>query len=223
MTDPTLLRLLQLVSPALPIGAYSYSEGLETLVESGVITTAEQLTTWLQQSLRYGPIRTEAAVMLRAYAAVAAQNSSDLERWNQWLSATRETAELRQSSWQMGRSLLQLFRQIEPELATALPTLEPGNYAIAFGAVAACWQISPTTALLGYLQGWLTHAITAAVKLIPLGQTSGQQILLALSLDLLVAREAIACLSDAELVSCSWGPSLASMNHETQYTRLFRS
>ncbi|MGB0561608.1 MAG: urease accessory protein UreF [Spirulinaceae cyanobacterium] len=223
MTDIKLLRLLQLVSPALPIGAYSYSEGLETLVESDVITTAEQLTTWLQQELNYGAIRLDAAVMLRAYAAVAPLQHQELTHWNQWLSATRETAELRQSSWQMGRSLLQLFRQLEPELATGLPTLDPCNYAIAFGIVAALWQIEPATALLGYLQGWLTHWLTTAVKLIPLGQTTGQQVLLALSADVLAAQEAIAALEDAELVSCSWGASLASMNHETQYTRLFRS
>ncbi|NEO87784.1 MAG: urease accessory protein UreF, partial [Spirulina sp. SIO3F2] len=162
MTDSTaLLRLLQLVSPALPIGAYSYSEGLETLVESGIITTAEQFADWLTQILRYGTIRLEAAVMLRAYDATLAQQSDTLQYWNQWLSAARETAELRQSSWQMGRSLAQLFLKLEPELAVTMPVLDPCNYTVAFGQVAAHWQIERQDALLGYLQSWLSHSINA--------------------------------------------------------------
>lgn len=222
------LRLLQLVSPALPIGAYSYSEGLETLVESGAIATAEQFTTWLTQTLDYGTIRLEAAVMLRTYDATLAHQPDALQVWNQWLSATRETAELRQSSWQMGRSLAQLFRQLEPQLVATLPELDPGhldpcNYAVAFGQVAAHWHINRQDALLGYLQSWLTHNINAAVKLIPLGQTVGQQLLLTLSPQLMAAQDAIVQLTDTELVGCSWGTTLASMNHETQYSRLFRS
>lgn len=227
MSTPTaaiaLLRLLQLVSPALPIGTYSYSEGLETLVESEVITNSVQLEHWLTQELRYGAIRLDGAVVLRAYDAVTNDELTQLEQWNQWLSAVRETAELRQSSWQMGRSLAQLFGNLEPDRSAQLLTLQPCNYAIAFGYIAAHWQIEREMALLGYLQSWLTHWINAAVKLVPLGQTVGQQLLVQLSPVLRQAQQDIAVLSDADLVCCSWGGSLASMNHEVQYSRLFRS
>ncbi|NEO88359.1 MAG: urease accessory protein UreF, partial [Spirulina sp. SIO3F2] len=104
-----------------------------------------------------------------------------------------------------------------------LPVLDPCNYTVAFGQVAAHWQIERQDALLGYLQSWLSHSINAAVKLIPLGQTVGQQLLLTLSPQVLKSQDAIAQLTDDELVCCSWGATLASMNHETQYTRLFRS
>ncbi|PSB06716.1 urease accessory protein UreF, partial [filamentous cyanobacterium CCP2] len=105
----SLLHLLQLVSPALPVGAYSYSEGLETLVQANKITNLSTLEDWLAQELRYGAIRLEAAVLLRIYDAAHSNQLDRLSYWNQWLSAFRETEELREQSWQMGRSLVRLL------------------------------------------------------------------------------------------------------------------
>lgn len=230
-----ILNLLQLASPALPVGSYSYSEGLETLVEKGVILNQNKLETWLRQELIRGAIQVEAAVMLRAYSCVISSNISDLKYWNNWLSAARESSELRQQSWQMGKSLMQLILELETVNPIAksfnLPTLEdcqkvvgnPCNYAIAFGIGAAQWQIDAKNALLGYLQSWVTNIIGAGVKLIPLGQTTGQKILLKLHPKIQETAEKILVLSDDELISCSWGLGLASMAHEIQYTRLFRS
>lgn len=219
-----LLKLLQLASPALPVGAYSYSEGIETLVECGTIADAQNLKHWLQQELNYGAIRLEAAVMVRAYQSVIVNDMAALGYWNHWLSAARETEELRSSSWQMGRSLMRLMLELQPQLAPAIDAAgNPCNLAIAFGIAAASWQINLSDALLGYLHSWATNLITAGVKLVPLGQTAGQLLLLELHPHLIHAAEEIFALEDDNLSSCGWGLALASMAHETQYTRLFRS
>ena len=224
-----ILSLLQLASPALPVGAYSYSEGLETLVDTGTIKDEQSLKHWLNQELCYGSIRLEAAVMLRAYNAAVVVDPEALAYWNNWLSAVRETEELRQQSWQMGRSLMRLLLELQP-LETQYPLHSvnapgnPCNFAIAFGIAAAYWGVdAPSSALLGYLHSWATNLVTAGVKLIPLGQTSGQKLLLELHANIGVATQEILVLEDEDLNSCGWGLALASMAHETQYTRLFRS
>lgn len=227
-----LLSLLQLVSPGLPVGAYSYSEGLETLVETTTIQDKQSLKHWLEQELRYGAIRIEAAVMLRAYQSARLDDLAALGYWNHWLSAARETEELRASSWQMGRSLTRLLLELQPlerEKNISLQQIvnaagHPCNFAVAFGIAAAHLQIAaPSPALLGYLHSWATNMILSGVKLIPLGQTAGQQLLLELQANLSSATQEILHLKDDDLTGCGWGLSLSSMAHEIQYMRLFRS
>jgi urease accessory protein len=228
-----LLRLLQLSSSTLPVGAYSYSEGLEQLVETQRIASATALQDWMTQELRYGAMRVEASIMLRAYHATLAQDTAALLAWNHWWSAARDTEELRLQSWQMGRSLLRLFLDLDDPACSgradktwpALRELfgQECNFAIAFGIVAAAWHIEPTAALLGYLQSWTTNLASAGIKLIPLGQTAGQQLLLNLEHEIYTAAETILGLPDEALESCGWGLSLASMAHEGLYSRLFRS
>ncbi|MEH1952005.1 MAG: urease accessory protein UreF [Nostoc sp.] len=224
LTDSHLLSILQLASPALPVGAYSYSEGLEMLVENGTIANHTHLKDWLKAELLYGAIRLEAAVMVRSQQAAKIADVESLCRWNLWLSAARETEELRASSWQMGRSLIQLLGKLEPQIVPIANTVgNPCNYAIAFGIAVAHWEINIKAALLAYLHSWASNLITAGVKLIPLGQTAGQRLLLDLQPLLSAAALEILGLEDDQLACCSWGLSLASMQHETQYTRLFRS
>ncbi len=224
LSDPNLLCLLQLASPSLPVGGYSYSEGLETLVEDGAIAHPENLKHWIEMELRYGAIRIEAAVMLRGYHSVQARDFQSLSNWNHWLSAARETEELRASSLGMGRSLMRLLVELQPQIqAIADAVGNSCNYAIAFSIAAAHWQINIQAALLGYLYSWANNLITAAVKLVPLGQTSGQKLLLELQPLLSHTTTQILNLEDDELSCCTWGLSLASMRHETLYTRLFRS
>ena len=221
-----LLTLLQLASPALPVGAYSYSEGVETLVTQGVVTNGANLLHWLTQELTQGAIRVETAIMGWAYGAFAEQDFTTIAHWNQWLSAMRETEEMRSQSWQMGRSLLRLFSELEPALAEQLPeTLRHGscNYAIAYGIVARAWEAPLDAASLAYLQSWAANLISAGVRAVPLGQTVGQRLLRQLALPLQEAHIAIQQMTEADLMACSWGISLASMQHETQYSRLFRS
>ena len=219
---PALLRLLQLVSPALPVGAFSYSEGVETLVVQGYLSDRTTLQHWLTQELRYGGIRLEAAIAARAHQNLS--NPDQLLYWNQWLTASRDTAELRQQSGQMGRALVRLAQNLHPELQPIFDACgTPCNFAVAFGIVAAHWQIDCQTMLLGYLQSWAANLVGAAVKLVPLGQTDGQRCLLELMPELAAAAETMVQLPDNELWVSGWGGAIASMHHETLYTRLFRS
>jgi urease accessory protein len=220
-----LLRLLQLASPALPVGAYSYSEGLEALAEAGRLSDRNALESWLLQELRYGAIRVETAVMVRAYRAGQLDDWHTLGNWNRWLSAARETEELRLQSLQMGRSLLRLLQDLHLiELPQSKVLQQEGcHFAIAFALAAVRWEIDLSSAMLGYLHSWASNLVNVGVKLIPLGQTAGQQLLLQLQPAIERSVKEVLLLQDDDLGSCSWGLALASMAHETQYSRLFRS
>jgi urease accessory protein len=225
LTNTTqLLRLLQLASPLLPVGGYSYSEGLESLVSHGIITDRDTLAAWIDRELCVGAIRIEAAVMDRAYLAAIESDGDRLQYWNDWLCAARETEELREQSWQMGGSLIKLAIELTPELKDIIGRVElPCNYAIAFGITAQSWQIDRQAAIAAYLHSWVTNLIGAGVKLIPLGQTAGQQLLWQLQAEIDRLSATIPTLNDEDLFACGWGLALASMQHETLYSRLFRS
>lgn len=224
-SSASLLSFLQLVSPTLPVGAYTYSEGLETLVQAEQIGDAKTLQTWLEQELRYGAIRLEAAVLARVYRAAAEDpvQPSSISFWNQWLSALRDSRELREQSWQMGQSLSRLLQTLQPSRPWLNDCEEPVNFAVVFGLAALGWQINLPTAVLGYLQSWAANLVTAGVRLIPLGQTQGQQILQGLQSQLIQTSTQVLNLADRDLACCSWGVSMASMQHEALYSRLFRS
>ncbi|MFB2837438.1 urease accessory protein UreF [Floridanema evergladense] len=224
MNNLSLLHLLQITNTALPVGAYSYSEGLESLVETKVIHDQTTLKHWLEQELGYGAIRIEAAIMLRGYRATESGDLETLEYWNNWAIAARETAELREQSWQMGHALRRLWENLEPQLSREFSSLsQRTSFAIAFGIIAAHWKIDPSTAILGYLHSWATNLISASIRLIPLGQTTGQQLLSKLHNPIIESSREVFTLTDDDLSSCGWGLALASMTHEIQYSRLFRS
>lgn len=216
-----LLWLLQLASPGLPVGAYAYSEGLEALVTQGVIADRASLLAWLDGQLRWGAIRVEIALMLRARATW--QQPAELTAWNAWLSANWETEELRLQSWQMGRSLLRLLGELSPEVRFAWEgtPVTDWNWAIAWGIAAR--EIPPEAAALAYAQAWATNLIGVGVKLVPLGQTAGQQIWWQLQARLQATIAEILTWKDEDLESCNWGSAIASLSHQTQRTRLFRS
>jgi urease accessory protein len=222
----SLLTLLQLTSPALPVGAYSYSEGLETLVDRELICDAQTLQLWLSESLTIGAMGMETAILLRAHRGWMNREIDRLAYWNNWLSATRESAELQQQNWQMGRSLLKLMRDLYPQMDWVEIDRAVGaecNLAIAFAIASGMGEIDERTAAIGYLYSWASNLVGAGVKLIPLGQTAGQRIMLDLSASIITTVDRVLDLPDDGLFSCSWGLALASMNHETQYSRLFRS
>jgi urease accessory protein len=224
MDSTALLTLLQLTSPALPVGAYSYSEGLETLVDQGLIKSAADLQTWLTESLATGSIGIEAAILIRAHRAWSQGDQQQVIYWNHWLSATRETAELQQQNWQMGRSLLKLLQDLYPQSDwSGWEMKENWNTAIVFALAAGLAEIDEYTAVLGYLHSWASNLVSAGVKLIPLGQTAGQKLMLQLAKSITIGADRSLILPDDQLFSCSWGLAIASMNHETQYSRLFRS
>lgn len=219
-----LLRLLQLASPLLPVGGYSYSEGLESLIIGGTICDRVTLQEWIVSELQAGAIRIETAVMDRTYLAGLELDFDRLKYWNHWLSAARETEELRHQSWQMGGSLAKLVVELTPGIQELITVISrPCHYAVVFGVTAQYWQIDRHSAIVAYLHSWVTNQIGVGVKLIPLGQTAGQQILWQLQPELDLLCETIPNLADEDLDACSWGSSLASMQHEILYSRLFRS
>ena len=211
-----LLSLLQLASPALPVGGYSYSESLETLVARKIIKDFSSLNNWLQDCLKFGAIRLETALTIRAYRAIKAEDLDSLTYWNNWATAAKETEELRRQSWQMGRALIKLFLALElPEKVSLIEGLQKlvksdsnfCNYAIAFGLAAAFWDLDLENTVLSYLQSWATNLINAGVKLIPLGQTQGQKLLLNLQPQIISTAKEVLQLEDDDLSSCSWGLS----------------
>jgi len=221
-----ILKLLQLASPNLPLGAYAYSEGIETLVEQNIITSSETLFNWLSQQLKFSSIRIETALMIRSYQNFINHNIEQINYWNQYSSATRESKELRQQSWQMGNSLIKLLLQIEANenLTQIINQINlPCNYNIAFGITGQWWQLNLEDVTLTYLQSWANNLIMAGIKLIPLGQTQGQQILAEINQTISKIYPEIINLKDDQLFSCNFGLSLASMEHQLLYSRLFRS
>jgi urease accessory protein len=219
-----LLTLLQLVSPGFPIGAYNYSEGLETLINQNVIEKKSDLCWWIELEMRHGAIRVETAIIRRVYHSLVTGDLTKLNYWNNWLSAARETPELRQQNWQMGQSLLKLLLNLEPKInEITLQLRPPYNYVLILAIAFYFWEIDLKIAVISYLHTWVANLVNSGVKLIPLGQTSGQQIVFELNQIIPQIGEEILQLEDEELSSCNWGLALASMNHETLYTRLFRS
>jgi urease accessory protein len=234
-----LLRLLQLTSPALPVGAYSYSEGLETLVEQRLIAAPQSLVNWLEQELAYGMIAIDGAALVMVHnmvhkaAAPTVEDSSLAEGFdwsgivalNHQLSALRDSEETRQQSWDMGRALVRMATHLHPDLKPWFKaTGNPCNFAVAFALLAARWDIDARSAVLGYLHSWAGNVITSAVKLVPLGQTVGQEMLLGLYPALEAACDRALTTQDlADLSLSSWGTTLATLQHESLYTRLFRS
>jgi urease accessory protein len=195
-------------------------------VEGGWITSANGLDQWLRESLATGSIVIEAAILRRAHRAWQTQDLTQLAYWNDWLSANRETMELQHQNWQMGRSLLKLLQDLDDRQNWAAIQTAIGaecNLAIAFAIAAGLGSIDEQTAVLGYLHSWASNLVSAGVKLIPLGQTAGQRLVLNLSEPIVATGDRSLILPDEQLFSCSWGLSLASMAHETQYSRLFRS
>jgi urease accessory protein len=216
-----LARLLQLASPALPVGAYSYSQGLEAAIEAGIVHDRASAEQWIAELMELSVACMEAPILARLVAAWRAGDDAAAARWNEEFLASRETNELRAETVQMGYSLRSLLAQIED--AAALDAMEEPSFPAAFAFATAQWRIAPHDALVAYLWAWLENQVLAAVKTVPLGQTDGQRILLALGARLEAVAGNAESIDDAALGAYVPGLALLSSNHETQYSRLFRS
>jgi urease accessory protein len=204
-----LARLLQLASPALPVGAYSYSQGLEAAVEAGIVSDAASAGRWIGDVLEFSVARMEAPLLWQM------MHGQDL---NEIFIASRETAELRAETLQMGHSLCRLAA----EFGVDVPKGEVA-FPAAYALVARKWNIEPRAALVAYLWSWLENQVMAAVKAVPLGQTAGQKILLSLGDRLEGVADRAAALPHTECSNFAPGLAILSSRHETQYSRLFRS
>lgn len=223
MIPAALTRLLQLASPTLPVGAYSYSQGLEAAVEARVVTDEPSAGAWIAEVMALSLRSMEAPVFLRLADFWRAGDRARAILWNEEFVASRETAELRAETLQMGHSLRALLKSLEVEGAEDLDVLEDLAYPTAFAFAAVAWEIEPRDALSAYLFAWIENQVLAAVKVVPLGQTAGQRVLLALAADIPGIVEAAESMGDADLHNFAPGLALLSSLHETQYTRIFRS
>ena len=216
-----LLRLLQLSSPALPVGAFSYSQGLEAAVAAGLVKDAVSAERWIGDALACSVVRLDGPVLLRLCAAWAGGADEDAAVWNSRFLASRESAELRAETAQMGYSLRRLLDSLTD--AGRLNRLQEVAFPTAFAFAAAAWGVAASDALTGYLWAWIESQVMTAVKVVPLGQTDGQRMLLALS-ERAHAGAAVARSLDDDAIG-AFLPQLAllSAQHESQYSRLFRS
>ena len=215
----SLAKLLQLASPTLPVGAYSYSGGLEAACEAGVVSDAASAERWIGDVLEWSTARMEAPILLSFLSGFEKKDLKKAEKTNEMFLASRETAELRAETVQMGYSLNRLLKDIG---VGEVPVEEP-SFPAAFAFAAAHWKIKPDDALQAYLWAWLENQVMAAVKAVPLGQTDGQKILLSLGGRLSSVAEKAKTLKEDDLGNFVPGLAMLSSKHETQYSRIFRS
>jgi urease accessory protein len=225
MSAASLLGLMWLASPALPVGGYSYSEGLEAAIDAQVVRDEASAAAWITDQLHLAVARADLPLVAAAFAAWAAHDAPRLATLAAWWLTTRESAELRAQTEQMGRSLLDWLRQRAPagdaRIATlaALPPAWPLAYAL------AAWRCGADAegALLAYGFAWAENQVQAALKGVPLGQSAGQRILERLAHDLPALAAAAQRLPDDDRIAYTPLLAVRSAQHETQYSRLFRS
>ena len=218
--------LLRLASPQLPIGGYSYSQGLEMAVDNGRVNNPDSARRWISDQLLLNLARFEAPLLLAHCQAAAEENWGELQQICETHRASRETRELHLESRQMGYSLQQLLNGL-PELdAPARSFLEQcaePHLALGWALAARAWGISPQDALAAWLWSWLENQLAVLMKTLPLGQQAAQRMTSELSPALQQAQQHASALDLSHMGSAAFGLSLASMAHERQYSRLFRS
>ena len=223
--DISLMQLMWLASPALPIGGFSYSECLEAAVDTARVATESGATKWLLDQLELSLARADLAVLAQAVPAWQRGDHERIAGLNAWVLQTRESSELRQQTEQMGRSLLEWLRNhttARAEQIAILAALQP-TYPLAFALAASACQAPLRDCLLSYAFGWAENMVQAAVKCVPLGQSAGQRMLSALTAQIPGAVNHAMRLGDSERQAFNPMLAILSGQHEAQYSRLFRS
>ena len=214
-------RLWMLVSPTLPVGGYSYSQGIEHAVLCGRIHDAAGAESWVSGLLEASVTRVDLPILARLYQALARSDLQTAARWNRELHARRETAELRQEDLLMGEALERLIADLTLPAPDRLE--EPATFALALARASLAFGVGLEACLTACGWIWCDNQIAAAVKLVPLGQTDGQRVLLRLTEQLTEAVATALSLDDREIGGSAPGLALMSSAHESQETRLFRS
>jgi urease accessory protein len=242
---PSLLQLIWFASPALPIGGFSYSEGFEAAVHSGYASTESKASAWLSDQLHVSLARGDLACIAKAIAAWRRGDMEHVTELNQWVMQSRETQEFRLQTRQMGHSFMEWLKTVHPHLvenlyaqytwaheqakiknsAPAKPYPENNllSYPIAYALAASSTQASVRDCCLAFTFGWAENMVSAAVKSVPLGQSAGQRILARLAAEIPIAVDYAIKLQDSERQAFSPMLAILSAQHETQYSRLFRS
>jgi urease accessory protein len=225
MHDSSLMQLMWLASPALPIGGFSYSECLEAAVDTGRAATESDAVAWLVDHLHLSLARSDLPAVAQAIAAWRANDSAHIASLNAWVLQTRESSELRAQTEQMGKSLLDWLRNHTTAPADQIATLaaQQPTYPIAYALAASSTGAPLRECLLAYAFGWAENMVQAAIKSVPLGQSAGQRILSVLTAEIPAAVDHALALD--EHTRQAFAPMLAilSSQHEVQYSRLFRS
>lgn len=220
-TDTALLRLLQLSSAALPVGGYSFSQGLEFAIDDGWLKSTDDIARWLSVQMATSLACVDLPLLQRQMQASSAADSEQLSYWNAYALACRETAELRMTDTAMGAALVRLAKSLDVELPFSAE--KDSSFVTVFAMVATHWQLDSKTACYGYMWAWLENQVAAATKIVPLGQTSAQQLLSALLQEIPATIHQSMHVNDDSIGASLPGVAMASIRHETQYSRLFRS
>ena len=210
----------------LPVGAFSYSQALESAVEHGIIRDERTAREWIGDVLELSVAGFEAPVWLRLYAAWQGSDNESVRHWNTLFLSSREASELRAETAQMGyslRSLIGASGEFESDRVTTLAALEEVAFPTAYTFACAHWEIAPHDGLLSYLWSWAENQVSAAMKSVPLGQVAGQRILAALQPLLAEVVRGADAIEEDDFANAAPGLAIASCLHEVQYSRLFRS
>ncbi len=216
------LHLLRLVSPSLPVGAFSYSRGLEAAVAARIVVDEASARDWILGTLEHNYAALDGALFWRMVHALKHDDSERFLSWDAWLAAGRESRELALEDRQMGEALLRLLIDLDVSLARRAPG-RAVTYPAMFAIAAHHWRIAPADALKGLMWSVVEAQVAAAIRLVPLGHTSGQRILIAAVPVVERAAENAASLPDDEIGNVAPALAMVSAWHETQYSRLFRS
>jgi len=223
MLSLPLLRLCQLVSPALPVGAYHFSQGLEYAVHENWVRDEPTAYDWINNIAHHAIGTLDVPVLLRLYDAWRSNDAIAIKHWSQFLIASRETSELRAEERHMGKALAKVLVELELDAAHEWVVRKHTTYAAMFALAATHWSIERSACAQAYLWAWSENQVLAALKLLPIGQSSGQRILnrIVPAIPTIVANALE--LADEDIGIATPLHGMASAWHETQYSRLFRS
>jgi urease accessory protein len=218
-----LLRLLQLCSPALPIGMFAYSQGLEHAVEIGAVSDEESAAAWIVGLLSHSLRAVDVPVLARLHAAWCHDDAAGVRRWNHLLWASRGAREIQDEDQRLGNALARVLTGLGVDAAAPWVADPRASYANLFALAAASWDVPVRAAGFGYLFSWAEAQIGAATRLIPLGQTASQRILSRAVAAIPAAVDGGLALPDGDIGFSAPGHAIGCALHETQYSRLFRS
>jgi urease accessory protein len=236
MRPIALARLLQLSSQALPIGGYSHSHGLEAAIDQAVVMDEASLLRWIADVLEFSMQSFEIPSMLSMTAAWARRDPGAIEALNQEFLSTRESAEIRAAAVQMGfslRSLVSILPDFTTDAVDTLRSIHEPSLPCVWSAATTAWEIEPRESVMGYLWAWAENQVLVAMKAVPIGQSAGQRVLLAMGsriADVAADLQPNGSFTDGigensgdDDSNFSPGLAILSSQHETQYSRLFRS
>ncbi len=217
------LRLMQLSSSSLPIGSFTWSQGLEWAAEAGWVASVDSFKRWQTQQMTEGFFCVDLPLFIRLYRACEHNALPEAKRWTAWLLACRETRELREEERNRGSAFTRLVKSWEPDCPPAWLALMAQSQLCGMAWLGVRWGIGARELALSLGYSWIESAVMAGVKLVPFGQQAAQQLIIELSDTFVAGLDAACARGDDQLGAATPLSAIASARHETQYSRLFRS